>query len=386
MRRFLYFFAAVLAANSLISCSKYEPGADIKFKINNPEYGIWQSASEPPVRFELQQTYGADSGIVFSNHYSINNLATDGEGNLYVADGQTGILYSFAPDGSLRWQTGEKGRGPGDFENPLGLAVAGGFIYVSNINGSRIDVFNSDGNFVKSKLLEDLDLDFGRFSGILNDNLLIISTVLWGEAGNRVSALNLKNDFAIAGQLEARPVEKISLDKGLALSLDVGVADTLIAVADMADYFISFYNLDGEIEYTVARDFNKLMRPGTFVSDGMISISSFSRLSVPYFLSGTDYFLVALHWAVNIADPDAHLRRSLNTSGAAGRNDEARYRNSVDVYHKDGTLLYSLESDGETPETGNLVHTDMFGNIYTVNTSPAPHIRRYKVVVTEPEL
>jgi hypothetical protein len=59
-------------------------------------------------------------------------------------------LISVSSEGSLRWMIGEKGKGPGDFENVWDILILDNSILVSNINSSRLDYFDFEGNFIKS--------------------------------------------------------------------------------------------------------------------------------------------------------------------------------------------------------------------------------------------
>jgi sugar lactone lactonase YvrE len=76
-------------------------------------------------------------------------LALDGDGNLWVADTSRGV-QKFSPDGELlaEWDTYEAGGGR--FNPPMGLAIdAQGRVFVSG-QGRRVQVFSPSGEFLVS--------------------------------------------------------------------------------------------------------------------------------------------------------------------------------------------------------------------------------------------
>ncbi len=44
---------------------------------------------------------------------------------------------------------GQRGQGPGQFENPIGIAFSQNEIFVSDSGNNRIQVFDRDGNFIR---------------------------------------------------------------------------------------------------------------------------------------------------------------------------------------------------------------------------------------------
>ncbi len=51
------------------------------------------------------------------------------------------------PDYQFVMAWGSKGTGPGQFNDPTGIAIAGGEVFVSDARNGRIQVFDFDGNF-----------------------------------------------------------------------------------------------------------------------------------------------------------------------------------------------------------------------------------------------
>ncbi len=77
------------------------------------------------------------------------NLAVHG-GELYVADYFKDRIQIFGLDGLARRSIGTAGRGPGQFNAPGGVAVAGdGSIYVADFYNHRVQQLNRDGSPVR---------------------------------------------------------------------------------------------------------------------------------------------------------------------------------------------------------------------------------------------
>jgi DNA-binding beta-propeller fold protein YncE len=66
----------------------------------------------------------------------------DGAGNVYVVDLGNCRIQVFTGGGVYLTRWGTVGTGPGQFLNPIGVAVdRGGHVYVADTNNERIQVF-----------------------------------------------------------------------------------------------------------------------------------------------------------------------------------------------------------------------------------------------------
>jgi DNA-binding beta-propeller fold protein YncE len=72
------------------------------------------------------------------------------DGTVYVADGYVNCrIVNFSHDGKYRIEWGSCGKNPGQFQIPHDLAIdAHGTVYVADRENDRIQVFDTDGQFV----------------------------------------------------------------------------------------------------------------------------------------------------------------------------------------------------------------------------------------------
>jgi len=90
-------------------------------------------------------TYGSGDGQ-FNEPYAV---ATDGAGDLYVADFGNNRIQKFNSDGAFLTKWGSAGTANGQFDNPQGIATDNaGNVYVSDTGNHRIQKFTADGTFL----------------------------------------------------------------------------------------------------------------------------------------------------------------------------------------------------------------------------------------------
>ncbi|PYM03608.1 MAG: hypothetical protein DMD82_16510, partial [Candidatus Rokuibacteriota bacterium] len=76
-------------------------------------------------------------------------MATDHEGNVYVADLGNNRIQKFTNSGAYLTQWGSSGIGDGQFDRPFALATDGaGNVYVCDYNNGRVQKFTSTGTFL----------------------------------------------------------------------------------------------------------------------------------------------------------------------------------------------------------------------------------------------
>lgn len=182
----------------LIGCTNgKKESSDVDYEVvANPEYGALQDYENPPFQFELIDSIlieTPDDDLIAS----IDNIMTGPEGNIYFMDRQQWKLISFSEDGTFRWMTGQKGKGPGDFENAYSMVTDGKSIFIGNIGGSRLDEFDFSGNFIKSINMPKT-LDFASVLKFTDNNFLVASSSVWASLARNVHYLKLYEDSVVA--------------------------------------------------------------------------------------------------------------------------------------------------------------------------------------------
>jgi len=100
----------------------------------------------------------------------VADVKIDSPGNVYVLDVRMNRVAKYDPDGIFILRFGEKGVGPGEFENPRTIALnSSGKVYVLDFR--KVIVFDENGGFIKS-----FGLDFMGVDMAINDkgNLVIL--------------------------------------------------------------------------------------------------------------------------------------------------------------------------------------------------------------------
>ena len=150
-------------------------------------------------------------------------IATDGVGNVYVADSNNHCIRKFTADGYFMAKWGEHGTGFGEFEFPAGIAVdADGFVYVADTGNCRIQKFTSGGAFVTSWGQQGsggLQFESPRGVAVASDG-----TVFVADTGNqRIKKLNangvLMQQWGDAGMFE-EPCDLVITDNNELLVVD----------------------------------------------------------------------------------------------------------------------------------------------------------------------
>jgi hypothetical protein len=363
----------------ITACSKEDSDSDrnVTFDengvkiISNPENGKWQSSDTGEIQFELIDQFSFEdakeniiSGMSFLNQGP--------ERHLYFFDRQQNKLISTNDSGEIRWSVGQPGRGPGDFENVSSVKVINDKVIVSNIQGTRLDIFDLKGEFKRSIQLKD-DIIFAKIVGESPSGELVISSMLRGKLGVNVYMVNIDpelTDSNITFQISQGP--ELDVKVGVGLDAGLNLRGEKIYSGNTSSYEIGVYSMTGELLQKITRDFDKMVRPGIITTGNFSAIRTFGELSKPFFLNDGSFFTISL-WPKNIEDPDQYLDDVQNNTA----HDIIR-ANSLDYFSKDGELLYSIEHDGFYPEIGNLQFISENNILYTLK---GLSIYKYKITI-----
>lgn len=368
----IHFVGIILISTA---CSEKKPANTDDSIVQNPEYGMYQNYENPPISFELLDSIVVklpDDQIISG----ISFLQTDLNSNIYFFDRRQSKLISYSASGEFRWETGQKGKGPGDFENVYSMISNGEHIFIGNIFGTRIDLFSFSGEFMKSYNTGN-GISFGELRGFNNKNELILTSTIRGKLGSQVHFLSLTDDSVqILNTIEL--VDKgYEPPAGMSVAHRLSISKNNIITTSVLEYSVKFYNDSAEVAKEITRDFDKIMRPGSYRSGDSVTLSTYGGLRSPLFLPD-GHFISFVSWPTNVADPDNFVRKI-----AEGSAPEIEDRHSIDIFNKDGNLLYSFEGDGQIPSIGSIAYVDHNGIIYTTSAGEEAVIYRYKLNLPE---
>jgi len=378
MKNFLLTLTIMLFVSGCSSNGIEREYVDGVLVVHNPENGLWQDEPEPPISFELEQTFGQENEPADEIFSSITFIQTDQDGNVYVFDRQGNRLAVFGPGGNFLRSKGRAGQGPGEFNMVMGMIYDGdNSLYISNSGGMQLDRFDLNGNYQTSFRLNNYDIDRAFVRVFLPPNICVLTHNDTEEGRLDIhlvevtDSLNVRTTITVEEELE--DADPIIASQGFSTGV---IADNIV-VTGIEKYAFHYYTIDGNLQKTVMRDFDELMRPGIFRNETMIRARGNGGLSAPKRLSG-DYEISIATWPVNLSHPDQYLEGNPNDEAP-----EIKYQNSVDLFNTNGELLYSLVSDGYYPEIGNLAHVDSDGKLYTIVSEPFPQVRRYAVRINK---
>ncbi|HET9370506.1 MAG TPA: peptidyl-alpha-hydroxyglycine alpha-amidating lyase family protein [Vicinamibacterales bacterium] len=106
-----------------------------------------------------------------ASFYQPNDVTTDADGNIYVAEGHasganaTARISKFDKNGKFIKEWGKKGSAPGEFDQPHALAWdSQGRLFIADRSNNRIQIYDKDGN-----LLDHGWEQYSRISGLWID-------------------------------------------------------------------------------------------------------------------------------------------------------------------------------------------------------------------------
>lgn len=87
--------------------------------------------------------------------FKISDIKADKENNIFILDSADNCIKKFTKDGRFVKKGGRKGEGPGELMSPSSLAIdENGNIYVNEIIGRRLIIYDNNLNFIKQIKLQ----------------------------------------------------------------------------------------------------------------------------------------------------------------------------------------------------------------------------------------
>ena len=145
-------YSAVYGPAGCDSCGAHSIRVD-------PEHNIWVVDAPGQVVYKMDKKGKiilqlGRKGVAGADHDTFNlptDVAFAPNGDFYVTDGYAGArVVKFSRSGKFLLEWGKRGTGPGEFELPHNVVVdAAGTVYVTDRETRRIEVFDSNGHFLK---------------------------------------------------------------------------------------------------------------------------------------------------------------------------------------------------------------------------------------------
>lgn len=104
--------------------------------VNNPVQGLWTESERWRVEEELSIGSATTEGPELFG--SLTGLVVTNDGAIHVLDRQAKELKRFGADGEHEWTVGREGAGPGEFLDPIGLALGpDDRLWVTDVRNAR---------------------------------------------------------------------------------------------------------------------------------------------------------------------------------------------------------------------------------------------------------
>lgn len=344
-------------------------------RVMNPPEPLWPPAEAPYIRLELERVFGVDEEPAEAILANVWSLAVDGAGNVYALDRADNRIVAFASDGSVTWSAGRAGEGPGELDETLGIAWDGGErLYVLNQSGTQLDWWGVDGAHEGSLSLSELGIPW--------------SSTLGSPAPGTLALVQGRDELEVvlfAMDPGPRRVGSFVADVGMlrrgggSVQGDLFMGDGYVSAGNVTEYAFRVYGLDEGLRMVVVRPDTGFVPAVADEETG--SLGSMGSLAPPVRLAN-GYWLTRAHWPTGIGDPVAFLRKRIQTR-AYVRHDT---RAVLDLFDAEGRWLTNVTWDSpDAPEFGSLRSVGPDGKVYTLLFDPFPQVRRYRVVIEEPE-
>lgn len=123
--------------------------------VENPARGAWAEGEGWTVSESHFLDLGALGGEEATQFHDVNGAVRLSDGRVVVANGGTGELRFFGPEGEHLLTTGGEGEGPGEFRNLYALErAAGDTLLAYDWRERRVSAFGPDGSFLRAHRLQ----------------------------------------------------------------------------------------------------------------------------------------------------------------------------------------------------------------------------------------
>lgn len=115
----------------------------------NPEKGIWEKSSTKRLKLQTELTIGVRDGDERLMFGRPTKVVVDSKDNIYVLDHGYQRIRKYNEKGEYLLTVGRQGEGPGEYPNPLTIAIdQQDRLYVAGL-GTRIIIYDESGEYLK---------------------------------------------------------------------------------------------------------------------------------------------------------------------------------------------------------------------------------------------
>jgi DNA-binding beta-propeller fold protein YncE len=168
------------------------------------------------VEFDDQDRFVRDLLGPEPGFYGPSDVAIGPDDAIYVLDEGRARVVKFGPDGEAVVSFGSFGNGPAQLNDPTGIAVGAGFVFVADTPNGRIQVWGTDGHFIRSQPIAEWNGPFLYADVVVSagGRFLLASS----PATNEV--LVFRPDGTRVGSLHALPPDELVRPSALAVRPD----------------------------------------------------------------------------------------------------------------------------------------------------------------------
>lgn len=329
---------------------------------------------------KLEQAYGKEfeSDELLG---MVKFITTDTNDNVYIFDSMNMKLLKYNVDGELLWSVGSKGQGPGDFGWVNGLVFDGiEKLYISNFRGTRIDIYNLDGMFLESVLVELFNIKKLKLVGVFSGKYILgISSPRKMESytihKSIIYIFEFKDGLSLVNSFAFNEELNFEVPIGMQISPQVSICDSLIAVTSLDDFSIWYFNIYGELIRKLSKDSPFVTRTCFYVEGDRHMMAGLGVLQAPILLKN-NFELIWSFSTEGVNDPDLFMKKR-----AEGKGSKLTFINMIDVFTPESKLVSSIIGKSRFPDFGWPITVDQKGFLYTYNENPFPRVLKYKIMI-----
>ena len=102
--------------------------------------------------------------------YGPRDLSIAENGDIYIVDQGRARVVRFTPSSETYLTWGEHGTGDGQFDQPTGISVSAGLVMVADVGNDRVQVFDTDGKFIRQWPVPEWQKNVPTFPDVAYDD------------------------------------------------------------------------------------------------------------------------------------------------------------------------------------------------------------------------